>query len=62
MKDFPGYNNGRGKGGPRTKKQLRKVRERALRAAQEQQKLAYKAMLLEEQRREPTLHDIDWKP
>lgn len=62
MKDYPGYNNGRGKGGPRTKKQLRKFRERRDRERVEERKREQRAMLLELERREPTLHDIDWKP
>ena len=63
MKNIPAYSNGRrGKGGPRTKKQLKKLRERRMRNRDEQQVRDQRAMLIELERREPTLHDIDWKP
>lgn len=62
MKDFPGYGRIRGAGGPRTKKQLRKIRQRLAFAAAELKYRAYQEEMLELERRKPTLHDVDWKP
>lgn len=62
MKDFPAYNRTRGHGGPRTKRKLRQVRDRRLMAERVERQREVQDALLELARREPTLHDIDWKP
>jgi len=62
VKDFPGYSRARGAGGPRTKKQLRRWRSRFDRVNKEAASVERRLELLDEERRKPTLHDIDWKP
>lgn len=62
MKDFPGYGRTRGAGGPRTKKQLRRLRQQGERLAAEKKAADRKLELLDLERRRPTLHDVDWKP
>lgn len=62
MKDHPAYKNGRGHGGPRTKRQLRKRQMRAQIVKIEQEKQLKRDNALASERRSATLHSINWQP
>lgn len=62
MFDQPGYGHQRSGRGPRTKKQRRRVEEQRALLKKQEAILMRELEELEELRREPTLHSINWQP
>jgi len=62
VRDFPGYSNRKAGGGPRTKRQRRRIQDARVRLKMQEKLLEAEQEELEMLRREPTLHSINWQP
>jgi hypothetical protein len=62
MRDQPGFNRQKAGGGPRTKRQRRRIQERRVMLKKLEAQLEREFEELEMLRREPTLHSINWQP